>query len=331
MTRITRAQRSPGQWLRDNWIELVLLAILAAALLWSFRIGRALLVANPPPTVVPAVVPTLAADIGVLSFNSQRAMQFVAELQALGPRPPGSPAALDTATLIEQELRRQGWDVTVQAFERDGITLRNVIARAGPDGTTLLVGAHYDTRALADQDPDSDRRGEPAAGADGSASGTAVLLELASILDLGLLARPVVLAFFDGGDQAGLNGWTPGVGANEAAETLRPGAMILLDAVGAEGQRFLLDPNSDPQLSGQLWALASQLGYDQWFISQAGPPVVGDHLAFRDQGVPVAAIAGADYARRHTTSDTVDQVDIAGLERVGRVLEAYLKSRTLPQ
>lgn len=305
------------------------MAVLAIALLWFLRIGRALLAESTAPAAIPAPVPTLAtADVGALAFSGQQAMGFAAELQALGPRPAGSLSASDAATLIEQELRRQGWDVLVQAFEQDGVTLRNVIARAGPDGTATLVATHYDTRAVADKDPDSTRRAEPAPGANGSTSGAAVLLELASTLDLGLLARPLVLAFFDGGDQAGLNGWPAAVGATEVAKSLEPGSMILLDTVGAEGQRFLLDPNSDPQLSGQLWTLAGQLGYGQWFIAKTGPPVVGDHLPFRDRQVSVVAIAGTDDANRHTTADTIDRVDPASLERVGRVVESYLRSRT---
>lgn len=332
MTQNSRVRRSPGQWLRDNWIELLLLAILAAALLWYFRIGRDLLGENRPPTgPIPAAIPTLAADVGALAFSGQAAMSYVAEIQALGPRVPGSAAAFDTVTLIEQELRRHGWEVATQAFERNGVTLRNVIARAGPDGEALLVGTHYDSRALADQDPDAARRDEPAPGANGSASGVAVLLELARHLDLGLLTRPVVLAFFDGGDQADLDGWPPAVGATQAAQMLRPGTMISVATVGAQDQRFLIDPNSDRQVSEQLWALARLLGYDQWFVPRAGPQVEGDHLPFRDEGIPVAAIAGTDYASLHTTSDTADQIDPASLERVGRVLEAYLKNRALPR
>lgn len=332
MTQDTPARRNLGQWLQDNWIEILLLAILVIAFLWYFRIGRVLLVEDrESTTVVPAAVPTLAVDEGVLTFSGQTALNYVAELQALGPRPTGSAAVLDAATLIEQELRRQGWELEVQDFERDGVALRNVIAKAGPDGDPLLVGTHYDTRALADRDPDETRRAEPAPGANGSASGVAVLLELASTLDLGLLTRPVVLAFFDGGDQAGLDGWPPAVGASEAMKTLGPSAMILVDTVGARNQRFLLDPNSDPQLSEQLWMLASQLGYDQWFIPQEGSAVPGDHQPFKDQGIPVAAIAGADYAYRHTMADTVDRVDVASLERVGRVLEAYLRYRVMPR
>lgn len=332
VTQNSRARRSPGQWLRDSWIEVLLLAILAAAFLWFFRIGRTLLAEDrTSTTAVPAVASTLTVDEGVLTFSGQTAMSYVEEFQALGPRPVGSPAALDAAILIEQELRRQGWRVEVQDFERDGIALRNVIAWAGPDGEPLLIGTHYDTRALADQDPDTTRRREPAPGANGSASGVAVILELASTLDLGLLTRPVALAFFDGGDQAGLDGWPPAVGATEAAKSLKSNAMILVDTVGAEGQRFLLDPNSDLRFGEQLWMLASQLGYEQWFIPQVGPPVTGDHQPYRDQGIPVVAIAGADYAYRHTMADTADQVDIASLERVGRVLEAYLRSRVMPR
>ena len=45
-----------------------------------------------------------------------------------------------------------------------------------------LIGAHYDTRRLADNDPDPALRTEPVPGANDGASGVAVLLELARTL-----------------------------------------------------------------------------------------------------------------------------------------------------
>ena len=55
-----------------------------------------------------------------------------------------------------------------------------MIAKRG-EGPIVLLGTHYDTRPLADRDPND--RTEPVPGANDGASGVGVLLELARTLD----------------------------------------------------------------------------------------------------------------------------------------------------
>ena len=45
----------------------------------------------------------------------------------------------------------------------------------------MLIGAHWDTRAVADEDLDNEKNNLPIIGANDGASGTAVLMELALI------------------------------------------------------------------------------------------------------------------------------------------------------
>jgi hypothetical protein len=71
---------------------------------------------------------------------------------------------------VLSELRAAGASPQIQAFDVDGVTHRNFIARFGPpQGSVLVVGAHYDACG---QTP----------GADDNASGVAGLLELARLL-----------------------------------------------------------------------------------------------------------------------------------------------------
>lgn len=342
---MTPSRRNLGSWLRYNWLELLLVVILLLAIAWIARTALALrppvsseLVASTPDDDQPGPSPTLPGGVyeptrvvtpSLTTFDGQRAQGFVASLTALGPRPSGTEANPRAAELIAEELRRQGWEVVEQDFEQDGVALRNVIARTG-SGDVVLLGTHYDTLAISDLDSDPTKQGTATPGANDGASGVAVLLELAQSLDKSRLINQVWLAFFDG---KYLNGEVSGgeqpasAGARYLAENLdvQPQSMILIDLVGGADQQFFFDGNSDPRLSNMLWQMAEALGFARWFVPEVRHEMVNDHLAFRDLGVPVAAIADLDYPFWRSTDDTADKLSSDALERTGRVLEEYLE------
>jgi len=92
---------------------------------------------------------------------------------------------------------------------------RNVIATRG-SGATVLLGTHYDTRPVAENDPLEPN--SPVPGANDGASGVGVLLEVARTLDPTITAdRRVMLAFLDGEDRGDIDGWEWAVGARHLA------------------------------------------------------------------------------------------------------------------
>lgn len=332
------------QWIRDYWLELLLVAVLLAALFWIFQVGRGIWVmANAEPTVTatprpliegkptPTPTPLPAPTAVVQGFDGRRAQASVAALVALGPRPIGSEAHGAAASAIVDELNRAGWQVEEQTIDVGGVALRTVIGKAGT-GPMVLLGTHYDTSPVADLDPVEANRTQPAPGANDGASGAAVLLELARSLDKANLTNEVWLAFLDGQYPPG-GGEPVSVGARSLAESLPskplPEAVVLLDLVGAADQRFPVNGNSDPALSQGLWSLAKQLGYEAWFVPETRGAVDTELLAFRQREIPAANIAGPDYPYRRTVDDTVDKIDVASLERVGRLLQAYLEKQAL--
>jgi Zn-dependent M28 family amino/carboxypeptidase len=237
-----------------------------------------------------------------------------------------------TGDWIRQELEAQGWAVEMHEFVWNETPVRNLIARVGEEGETqggggaILLGAHYDTRLVADQDPDPNRRGEPVIGGNDGASGVAVLLELARVLDKQKLTSPLWLAFFDAEDNGRLPGWELwGIGSTRLAEdwaaagTL-PAAMILVDMIGDEDQRIPMEANSDLVLSQAIFDLAAEMGYEEWFPATPGPAIIDDHIAFVQRGVPSVDLIDFDYPYYHTTADTCDKLSAASLERVGRLL-----------
>jgi len=281
-------------------LALLILGVLIAALLWPVLSQRS-----------------------ALTFDGQRAYAHVQAQCALGPRLPGSPAAQATAAYIRNTLEPLGWQVAYQDFAYKGVQLRNVIARrGGSTGPAILLGAHYDTRRLADRDLNNPRAA--VLGANDGASGVAVLLELARAL--GEPRRPIILAFFDAEDQGELDGWEWAVGSTYLAANLNEpvAAAIIVDMVGDGEQQIYWEVNSNQALRQHLWAIAAELGYASYFIAQTKYSLLDDHTPFLRKGIPAVDIIDFDYPYWHTTRDTPEKVSPASLERVGQVLEKFL-------
>ncbi len=314
------------RWLRDNWLELGLLLALAVAIVWLAAAGREIWQTfQPEPIPTPAPVPAGSPA----TFDGQRAAGIVSFLAALGPRTPGSEALLVTAERIEQELADSGWQVEVQSFDLDGVTRRNIVARAGEGQPAALLGTHYDSSPLADRDPTEANRASPAPGANDGASGVAVLLELARTLDQKNLPGQVELVFFDA--QYGSDGVPAAAGvqefirAGQAAPSGLPQTAVLVDLLGGVAQQFTIDAASDPALSQRVWRLAEQLGYSGWFVPEAQAGLALGQTALAGAGVPAAVIAASMDPTYRTLQDTPDRIDPQGLARVGQVLRMFVE------
>jgi glutaminyl-peptide cyclotransferase len=266
---------------------------------------------------------------GPIDFDGALAHEHVVQQMEFGPRISGTEGNRQAGEAIADELRRLGWSVQFQEFDYKGVTVRNIIARANVGkGPAVIVGAHYDTRRLADREPQPTNA--PVPGANDGASGVAVLLELARSLDLELVPNEVWLAFFDAEDNGGLDGWQWVVGSTYMASHLddfeaRPQEMILVDMIGDADQQIFMDRNSDAALTAKIWATAARLGYVQYFIPSPKYAMTDDHIPFLEAGIPAVDIIDFDYPAWHTTQDTTDKVSADSLEHVGRTVEAYLE------
>lgn len=263
-------------------------------------------------------------------FDGQEAFRHVQAQLAMGPRYPGSPGWERVQRYIRDHLIREGWAFEIQPFTAFGLSGRNLIARAG-QGPVILLGAHYDTRRRADRDPQ--RPQDPVPGANDGASGVAVLLELARVLDRPRLRHEVWLVFFDAEDQGELEGLPWIIGSTHFAATLTttPTAMILVDMVGDVDPQFYYEQHSDPNLREQLWRIANELGYGEWFIPEPRWSLIDDHLPFLQRGIPAVDIIDFDYPAWHTTADTIDRISPRTLEAVGRILERFVESAQPPK
>ena len=192
----------------------------------------------------------------------------------------------------------------------------------------IILGAHYDTRMFADNDPDPAKRLDPVPGANDGASGVAVLLELARVLPKDSV--PVWLVFFDAEDNGRIEGWDWILGSQAFVDEMdfRPQAVVVVDMIGDADQNIYIERNSNPVLVKEIWDVASGLGYEQSFIPEAKYSMFDDHTPFLQAGIPAVDIIDFDYPYWHTTEDTADKVSAESLEVVGSTLQEWVAHRS---
>ncbi len=308
-------------------------------------VGCASLIA-PPPGSAPMPTPSpLPSPTPTHVFDGAHAYQYLLDQMKIGPRPAGSAEDRATGDYILAELKKSNWNTVTQEFNYRGVPVRNVIAKAGEGrGPLVIIGAHYDTRKRADQDkvhPD-----QPVPGANDGASGVAVLLELARVLDTSKLKNEVWLALFDAEDDGEFSGcivlpapncdptpWNWSIGADYVASHLdsKPAAVVVVDMIGDKDQNIYFEQNSDKALQEELWGIAGRLGYSQQFIPQDKWSMSDDHTPFLQRGIRAVDIIDFDYPYWHTTQDTADKCSPDSLERVGRVLQTWLETGAVMQ
>lgn len=293
--------------------------------------------------VVAAAVLLLTRDT-VPAFDGGAALDLVEEQVAFGPRAPESEGHAAMLAWLQERLRRHTDAVRLQPFTRtdahDSTKVwagTNVVASFNlqPEGgRRVMLSAHWDTRPIADQDPDSTKRAQPILGANDGASGVAVLLEMARILDAHPPDVGVDLVFFDledlgddvppDADSAAVNPFGMGSEAFAAGNPrYRPEYGVLLDMVCDAGLRIPQEAYSRinaPEATARVWAAAERAGAAA-FLDEQGGPVLDDHVPFLQRGIPVVDLIHYPFpATWHTTADVPAACSAASLDQVGETL-----------
>jgi len=276
------------------------------------------------------------------TFNSTRAFDALLKQTSFGPRNPNSLGHKECLVYLESTLRGLADEVRLQPFSHSGyhgevLQLTNVIGSFRPqEKSRILLCAHWDTRPRADQDPDKTKQDRPIIGANDGASGVAVLLELAMLLQKTPPPTGVDLVLFDGEDY-GLEGDHDSylLGSRYFAKN-KPAAYlprfgILLDMVG---DRFLEIPKEGysvrygPDIVNLVWNTAKELGISQ-FSDERGEEIIDDHLPLNDVGIVTIDIIDFDYPDPthrfwHTHQDIPENCSAESLDAVGTVLTRLL-------
>ncbi len=207
------------------------------------------------------------------------------------------------------------------------LSSRNVMAEvagSGPlAGEWIVVGAHYDHigyRGLADETLG------PNNGADDNASGTALILEMARLLQdwvsgdgtAGTARRSVLFIGF-GAEEEGLLGSCHYVFEAPEVPLARTAAMMNFDMVGRLRNELL---TVSGQGTAEVWptvladANAPNLAL---FRPDVSHPSGSDHACFWRWGIPSLSFFTGFHDEYHTPQDDVDLIDFSGLGRVGEL------------
>lgn len=271
-------------------------------------------------------------------FDGSSALKYLEKQCEFGPRNPGSEGAKKCLAFFESELGKYADKVVLQDFPfydaklKKNYILTNVIASFNLNaGQRIFFAAHWDTRPMADMDPDPAQRNNPILGANDGASGVAVLLEMARNLAQQKPGIGVDLILFDGedyGEEGHLEYYFLGSRHFASmARNYRPKFGILLDMVGDAElslpyERFSAD--FLPHIVEKVWVTAESLG-EFAFERRPGHYVNDDHKILIESGIPCINVIDFEYPDAshrywHTHEDTPDKCSAASLESVGRVM-----------
>lgn len=290
-------------------------------------------VAAQPDTTASTTTPISPADIGPPpSFDAARAMQYVKDIVAFGPRPLGSANHKKVEDFIlghlkGDEVENDTFDITTTEGK---FPVHNIIAKfPGTRDGIIVIASHYDTNwPLRDQN---------FIGANDGASSSALLLEIANQLRGKKRDGYSIWLLWDDAEESMRLPWydlESLYGVRHLAEkwqndgTLKKTkAFLLEDMIGDADLNIEHDTNSTPWLEDMIYQAATALGYQSHFFGRT-IPIDDDHLPFVQHGVPSADLIDLDYGYNnvfhHTTQDTVDKLSPKSLEIVGTVTLAVV-------
>jgi hypothetical protein len=205
------------------------------------------------------------------------------------------------------------------------MTMKNVVAvipgsRSEWEGQSVVVGAHYDHLGLGLGDGGlAINKGKVHPGADDNASGVAVMLELAKVLNADFAPqRSIVFVAFTGEEtgKLGSEHYVKNPGQYQVGKAM---GMVNLDTVGRLGDGKILVLGGD---SAEEWIhIYRGAGYVTGVDLQVVKKSIdaSDHLSFIDAGVPATQLFTGAHVGYHKPSDTVDKIDPGGLVKVAAV------------
>jgi glutaminyl-peptide cyclotransferase len=269
------------------------------------------------------------------AFDGATALTYVKTQLDFGPRIPNTDGARKCGDWIIARMRADADTVVVQAFSyttADGKTLalRNILARFRPQATDrVLYVTHWDSRPVADDDPDATKREEPMPGANDGASGVALFVELADVLKRTPPNVGVDLLFVDGEDYGQFEPKDRDVligstyfAAHLPSANYQPLYGVLFDMIGQRDLAIYEEGNSvqrAPEVVQRVWQTADDLGYSDVFIPRTRYTITDDHVPLLDAGLRVIDVIDYDYPVHHTTHDTLDQLSARSFQIVGDV------------
>ena len=201
----------------------------------------------------------------------------------------------------------------------DTLTSRNVIGFVqGYDSTLrnqyIVVGARLDNLGTMQMTVDGKPVGRIYYGANGNASGLAIMLELARMVQTNsiLFRRSVLFAAFGASNQTFAGSWYFLNRSFKDVDAID--AMVNLDMLGTGYNGFYAYTASNPDLNA---ILRTQSGELQPILPEltAEEPYPSDHRAFYSKEIPSVHFTTGRYPQHNTDKDTQGILDYENMER----------------
>ena len=335
--------------MKKNMIRIGIAALLIAAIAYGWYTIKAITSAPETEDVdeLEKINPVGPA------FDADSAFAFCQAQCNFGPRAMNTEGHEKCREWIVEQFRQYGCKVRQQHVDLtgyDGTTLKatNIMAQYRPELTTrILLCAHWDSRPWADNDPDEANWHKPILAANDAASGVAVIMEIARLLQTNELPNTslgvdfVCLDAEDWGtpqwaeDQTNSSS-TWALGSQYFAQNLPEGYEarygILLDMVGGQGAKFYQEQMSNIYASAivkKVWRAARQAGYGSFFPKKEGGGITDDHIPINQLAkIPTIDIIAyyPDCAQSsfgptwHTLADDMQHIDRNTLKAVGQTV-----------
>lgn len=275
-------------------------------------------------------------------FDGDAAYRYAGDQVAFGPRVPGTPAWHKAGDWIVAQMRTRSDTVIEQRWMHrlangDSIPMRNIMARFRPAATDrVLYVTHWDSRPIADNDPNPANRKTAIPGADDGASGVGLFVALGDALKKTPPNVGVDLLFVDGEDYGNFDANTDVlIGSTYFAQHLpsagyRPVFGVLWDMIGQKDLVLKQEQNSlarAPEVVSRVWQTAADLGYGKVFVNQTLGAITDDHVPLLEAGLRVIDVIDMDYPPHHTLGDTMDKISAKSLGIVGDVATALVTAQ----
>lgn len=266
------------------------------------------------------------------AVDGKRAYSYLLEQCKMGPRFPGSGGHERVIEYLYSHMLERADSVRLETFtgiDSAGkkLELTNIVAVFKPQlESRMLLCCHFDTRPISDEAKMESDRSIPVPGANDGASGAAVLMEVANILNLHEPPIGVDMVFFDGED----NPDKMLLGSQEFASRhpeYRPLYGVLVDMVGDKDLLITKERYSNmiaPEVVSRVWRAAEALGYGHIFVQEVGAPIIDDHIPLLKSGIRCIDVIDFDYPYWHTPDDTPDKCSANSLEIVTEVLVSLI-------
>ncbi len=284
-------------------------------------------------------------DSKPVAFDGKRAMTYLQSICDLGPRISGSRQMKEQQKLIKKHFEDLGAKVTFQTFMakqnnvKGEVEMTNIIVSFLPEKKRrVILCSHYDTRPIADQEPNPRDWQLPFVSANDGGSGVALLMEMGNHMKDLKTNVGVDFVIFDGeefiyvtegakadryfiGSEYFANDWYKTKGRCDYS------AAILLDMIAGKNLFLPVETNSLRRarpLCEEVYSIAREQNARS-FAWKQGHEVRDDHLSLLRVGIPAIDLIDFDYPHWHKLSDTPKNCSAASFEQVAGVLSVWLQ------